>query len=107
MKILVGVWHPAHVHFFKNFIWEMEKRGHSIKILALEKEMNIQILDNYQFEYEVIGKNRTGLVNKLFHTIINDIKTYKIVKDFDPDIMLGIAAIFFAHVGCVTKRPSI
>ena len=24
-KILVDIGHPAHVHFFKNFIWEMEK----------------------------------------------------------------------------------
>jgi hypothetical protein len=30
MKIVVDINHPAHVHFFKNFIWEMEERGHQV-----------------------------------------------------------------------------
>jgi hypothetical protein len=27
---MVDIGHPAHVHFFKNAIWELEKRGHSV-----------------------------------------------------------------------------
>jgi hypothetical protein len=107
MKILVGIWHPAHVHFFKNFIWEMERRGHEIKIIILEKEMNKKILDIYNFKYESIGKNEIGLFKKLKNTIIFDIKVYRIAKEFKPDIMVGIAAIFFAHIGKLLNIPSI
>ena len=34
MQILVDIIHPANVHYFKNFILEMEKEGHSVKITA-------------------------------------------------------------------------
>jgi len=27
MKIVVDLGHPAQVHLFKNFVWEMEKKG--------------------------------------------------------------------------------
>ena len=107
MKILVGIWHPGHVHFFKNFIWEMERRGHEIKIIILEKEMNKKLLDIYGFTYESIGKNELGLLKKLKNTIIFDMKVYRIAKEFRPDIMVGIAAIFFSHIGKLLNIPSI
>jgi predicted glycosyltransferase len=34
MKVLIDMGHPAHVHFFKNTIWELEKRGHEVKVTA-------------------------------------------------------------------------
>lgn len=37
MKILIDMGHPAHVHFWKNFIWEMEKQGHEFKVVVREK----------------------------------------------------------------------
>ncbi len=39
MRILVDIGHPAHVHFFKNFIWEMEKRGHEFIVTARDKDV--------------------------------------------------------------------
>ena len=33
MKIIVDILHPAHVHFFKNIIWELEKQGYEFKIV--------------------------------------------------------------------------
>ena len=29
MRIVVDINHPAHVHYFKNFIWEMQKKAGS------------------------------------------------------------------------------
>lgn len=39
MKVLVDIGHPAHVHLFKNMIWERERKGHEILITAREKEI--------------------------------------------------------------------
>lgn len=85
----------------------MERRGHTIKIVILEKEMNKKLLDIYGLSYTSIGKNESGLLKKIKNTIIFDIKVYRIVKDFKPDIMVGIAAIFFAHIGKLLNIPSI
>ena len=52
MRIVVDINHPAHVHYFKNFIWEMEKRGHAILITASEKDISYRLLDAYDgFNY--------------------------------------------------------
>jgi hypothetical protein len=49
MKILVDINHPAHVHFFKNFIWEMEERGNLILITCSKKDVAIPLLNNISF----------------------------------------------------------
>ena len=40
MKILIDINHPAHVHYFKNFIKIMEKKGHEFLIISRNKEIN-------------------------------------------------------------------
>jgi len=44
MRILVLIGHPAHVHNFRHFISEMEKRGHVLKVLAVEKDISLKLL---------------------------------------------------------------
>ena len=61
MKILIDILHPAHVHFFKNFVWEMEKRGHEFFIAAREKEMSLELLKAYNFPYQKISVVKSGL----------------------------------------------
>ncbi|MDO9536751.1 MAG: hypothetical protein Q7J68_00340 [Thermoplasmata archaeon] len=34
MRVLFDMGHPAHMHFFKNTIWELEKHGHQVKVTA-------------------------------------------------------------------------
>jgi predicted glycosyltransferase len=107
MKILIGIWHPAHVHFFKNYIWEMEKRGHEIKVVVLEKEIDRQLLDLYKIKYQTLGRNPPGMINKVKNVLLLDKKIYDLTSEFRPDLMMGIAAIFFAHVGKIRGIPSI
>jgi len=45
--------------FFKNLIWELQKKGHTIKITAVEKENTLKLLELYNFEYELLGKYDT------------------------------------------------
>jgi len=43
MKILIDMGHPAHVYFFKNTIWELEKRGHQVKVTARDKDVTTEV----------------------------------------------------------------
>lgn len=107
MKIVVDINHPAHVHFFKYFIWEMEKRGHNVLVTASEKDVTIKLLDNYGFDYINMGSYGTSLVEKLMNVPIKDFKMYKITKSFRPDIFVGLGSIRAAHVAYSMNRPSI
>ena len=107
MKIVVDINHPAHVHLFRNFIWVMEQREHEILITAREKEATYKLLDNYGFEYVKLGDYRRSLIGKLINVPIMDLKMYKAVKSFKPDIFVGLASSRAAHVSFLLRKKCI
>lgn len=107
LRVLVDVGHPAHVHFFKNMIWNLEEKGHEVKITARDKEISLDLLDAYGFRYENLGKSRRGLVNKAFGMVTIDYNLYKITRRFKPDILTGIGSMYAAQVGGLINKPSI
>ena len=107
MKILIDIGHPAHVHFLKNFIWKMQMRGHKIYINTVDKDVTIDLLNKYNFRYEVYGKSANNLFGYANLLIKGDLKTYKTQRKYDIDLIVGIGNIFGAHVSKITKAKSI
>jgi hypothetical protein len=107
MRILIDIGHPAHVHFFKNFVWEMEKRGHIIKITARDKECTLQLLNAYNLSYTLLGKHHKSIFNKALGMLKLDYSLYKIGKKFKPDILTGINSPYAAHASKLLGRPYI
>lgn len=107
MKIVVDINHPAHVHYFKNFIWEMQKRGHEILITASEKEISYKLLDSYGFSYIKLGNYGKSIAEKIINLPLLDFRMYKAVKKFNPDLFLGFGSIRAAHVSRILKKPCI
>jgi predicted glycosyltransferase len=73
MRIVVDINHPAHVHYFKNFIWEMERRGHEILITASHKDVATELLHRYNLPFIDLGSYGSSLVNKILNLPIMDI----------------------------------
>ena len=44
MKILIDLIHPANIHYFKNFIFEEQKKDNKIVISARNKDVLQQLL---------------------------------------------------------------
>jgi len=107
MRIVVDINHPAHVHFFKNSIWEMEKRGHEVLITATEKDVAFKLLESYGFDYISLGSYGNSLVQKLINIPIIDLKMYKAVRSFKPDIFVGLGSIRAAHVSFLCRKKCI
>ncbi|ACS34656.1 DUF354 domain-containing protein [Thermococcus gammatolerans] len=107
MNVLVSVNHPAHVHLFKNFIWEMEKKGHEVHIVARDKEVTKHLLNAYNFEYGIISKkieNPLGVSIEAGIRILNlTLKTSK----FHPEITLSITDGTIGAFSRVLGVPSI
>lgn len=107
MRIMIQIGHPAHVHFYKNFIWSMQNEGHDILIVCKDKDIAISLLDNYGFNFEVIsGKmlNGIGRIKKQFEYEFN---TYKIARKFKPNIITGIGGTAASHVSKMIGSKSI
>jgi predicted glycosyltransferase len=47
MKILIDINHPAHVHYFRNFISEIQKRGHICIITNRDSPFIMAFLEDY------------------------------------------------------------
>lgn len=105
-RILVEIAQQTNVHFFKHIIWELERRGHEVCIVARDRELTLPLLDIYGFKYHNISKARPGRLNLLREMLERDYKIYRIARAFKPDVMVG-RTVCFTHVSRLTGIPSI
>lgn len=108
MRILFNIGHPAQVHLFKNLIWNLEKKGHKCNITTINKDVSLKLLNNYGFNYEIVGSAKSSLFLKAIELIKIEFNLYKIAKSFKPDILIGgVGNAYVTHVGKLINKPSI
>jgi len=98
--------HPADVHLYKNFIFEMERRGHQIKITARDKEVTRYLLDIYGIPYEPVGKMVPGKFNLIKEWISRDIRLINLSTKFKSDCLLGTLNPATAHSAKILGKLS-
>src|SRR5659263_180200 len=98
MKLLFDIGHPAHVHFFKNAINNLENKGHEVIITARNKEVSMSLLRNYGIQFHNIGENHEGMMQKAMGMLSIDYKLHKIVNDLKPSLLIGVASPYVAQV---------
>ena len=107
MRLLFGVSHPKHVHIFKNVINDLTQRGHDIKTIAVDKEITLYLLNQFHISSITIGKSKPNIYKKILTLPEWEYSTYKIAKDFEPDIFIGRALPHFAHISKIMHKPFI
>jgi uncharacterized protein len=108
MRILIDIGHPAHVHFFKQPMRILKEHGHEILVTSRVKEIAVELLDELSIEHKTLSSMaKGGAVALLKELVVRDVRLYREVKKFKPDIMAEIGGIFVAHVGKITGIPSL
>jgi uncharacterized protein len=107
MKVVVNMSHPSHVHYFKNLITELKRNGHEVLITASEKEVTFNLLDKYSLDYVKVGKYSDSLIKKLLDIPLIDLRVYKAIKNFDPDIVIGENSVSAAHASFLLRKKCI
>lgn len=107
MKIVVDINHPAHVHYFKHFIWKMQEKGHDFLITASDKDVSYRLLDAYGFDYIKLGNYGSSFGKKLFNLPLMSLRMYGAIINYKPDLCLGAGSIRAAHAAYLLKIPSI
>ena len=97
LRIIISIEHPAWVHQFKYLIKKLEKKGHIIKVVAINKDRNLELLDAFNIKYDIIS-NTSG--KNLFEKgLIFLLTTWKILLTsikFKPDLFFGRASPMMA-----------
>lgn len=107
MKIFIDIGHPAHVHYFKNFISIMKNDGHKILVTARNKEMAQYLLEKNRINYTSRGNGAYDLLGRLFYLIKADYLLFIAARRFNPDLFLSFASPYTAHVSSILRKPNI
>ncbi len=107
LRILIDIGHPAHVHYFKNFIKIMQSKGHDFLIIARNKEITFSLLNTYQIPFISRGKGKNSLLGKIFYTFFADI--YILIKciKWKPNIIMSFGTPYAAHSSKLYGIPHI
>ena len=107
MRIFLDIGHPAHVHYFKHFIKQMERNGHSFLITARDKDVSLELLNCYNINYKNRGRGGVGLVGKFFYMIRADLFLLIHAIHFKPDIFVSFSSPYAAQVSWLIRKPHI
>jgi uncharacterized protein len=107
MKILIDIGHPAHVHYFRNFIEQMFKAGHEIHVISRDKEVTFDLLRKYNIPFTSRGKGGKGFLGKILYIIRADLKLILEGLRFKPDLLMSFASTYAAHASFFLGKPHI
>ena len=107
MNILIDIGHPAHVHYFKNFIWIMQDKGHKFSIIARNRGETFDLLRAYNFDFIDRGTGSKNILGKILYLPVSDFLIYKKSKKFKPDLFLSFGSMYAAHVSKLLHKPHI
>jgi uncharacterized protein len=107
MRILIDIGHPAHVHYFRNYIALLQKKNHVFFVSARERSIIHYLLDQYKIPFYNRGKGKNGVIGKLLYMLLADIKLLKQAIKFKPDIFISFASPYAAQVSWLLRKPHI
>lgn len=107
MKIFIDIGHPAHVHYFRNFIKIMEAKGHEFFISARDRYPVKELLEHYKIDFYNRGKGKNSVLGKLYYLVLTDIKLLIKALKFKPSMLISFNGPYTTHVGKLLNKPSI
>ncbi|WP_027706409.1 DUF354 domain-containing protein [Zooshikella ganghwensis] len=108
MKILFDINHPAHIHFFKNPAKKLLKKNCEVFFTSRDKDVTTSLLDQLGFEHTILSSQGSrGVGSLVLELFKRNYKLYDFVKKIRPNAMAAIGGTFIAHVGKITKTPSL
>ena len=94
MKFIFELNHPKHYYQFKYIMSILEERGHSIMVLARDKDVLLRVLQEEGVPYCVFGVHKESISGKVFSSF-SIFRHYKrIAKEFSPDVIVSKASLY-------------
>lgn len=94
MNYIFELNHPKHYYQFKVIMSLLKKNGHSIKVLARDKDVLLKVLQEEGIRYEVFGVHKDNIVGKVFSSLGIYLQYKKIAKRFCPDAIVSKASLY-------------
>ena len=72
----------------------LQSKGHSIKVLARDKDVLLSVLQEENVPYEVFGVHKDSIIGKIFSSLSIFIQYKRIAKAFSPDAIVSKASLY-------------
>lgn len=100
MKYIFELNHPKHYYQFKVVMQALEQHGHSILVLARNKDVLLKVLEEEGVSYQVFGRHNKSMAKKVLGTF-SLLRNYRqIARQFNPDVIVSKASFY----GCYTAK---
>ncbi|WP_338729751.1 DUF354 domain-containing protein [Haladaptatus sp. DJG-WS-42] len=107
MRVMVTIQHPAHVHFFRHAIAELEDDGHEVHVFARDKEMALDLLSRFDIDHEVLAGTGSGLSQLARVQAVYEARLLNRARDIEPDVITAIGGVAAAHVSRLVGAKSL
>jgi predicted glycosyltransferase len=106
MKIAFFINTPAHVHFHKYTIKELERRGHSVLVLARNYGDTLQLLDELGFNYFKYSDVPDSKYGKIINFPFSVLSAFRYLRKQKPDLLVGIG-VYSTYTSLFLRRPCV
>jgi len=106
MKIVFFVNTPAQVHFFRNIIRALERKGHDVKVLARNYGETVYLLNAFNISHFIYADIPTSKFGKIFLLPSHILSAHHYLKKLDIDLIVG-TGIYSAYASLLLRRPNI
>lgn len=97
MKLLLPVHHPAWARQFAPLVERLREEGHTTTIVAIKKDVALDLLDAYGLDYETISETTGATALAKARVLLKTTaRIAAIIKREKPDILIGRVSPMFA-----------
>jgi predicted glycosyltransferase len=86
-------------------IWR--NKGYNLIVVARDKDVTLQLLDHYGFDYTVLSKARRGLAGLSLELLEHEGRLLKLIREKRPDVILEVAGTFIVHAAALTRTSAL
>ncbi len=105
MRIFIDIGHPAHVHYFRNFIKLMKAKGHEFFVTARDREPVFSLLEHYGIKYINRGRGGRTVMGKIWYLLGISWRQYRRARKFKPDLFLDFSTMYSGPASKILGKP--
>ena len=107
MKYIFELNHPKHYYQFKYIMQMLKRDGHIVHVLARDKDVLLNVLQEEHVDYEIFGLHAKNMRDKVLATPRLLLNYYKIAKRIKPDVIVSKASLYGTMIARIMGAKAI
>ncbi|MBS3816182.1 MAG: DUF354 domain-containing protein [Candidatus Thermoplasmatota archaeon] len=107
MRISPVITRPYHVYLFKNFIEEIEKKGHEVLTFSMKNDLTDDLLKNLKIPNKKYGQHLSYPLSEIIGPFYDRCSLLNKINGFDPDLLLSVNNLPLAPLSSLLDTPAV